>query len=162
MKLTFNAKTGQTYTRPEPVPGLGVIKRKRTLDESERRGTSPKRASVEGGGVQAIATSPSVPTPVEANSESGPPKPVSNFVLQAMFPVLTRSFEQVCGNKTCHRVLPANALGNLCERCREKVKKKQAKAKQRFKLEPKKSNIVVKSGPVGGGSSDAAASLRSS
>ena len=42
-----------------------------------------------------------------------------------------------CGNKTCKRTVPYGAAGSLCERCRERLKKKQAKAKHRFKLEPK-------------------------
>lgn len=42
-----------------------------------------------------------------------------------------------CSNKTCKRILPAGMAGSLCERCRERLKKKQVKAKQRFKLEPK-------------------------
>lgn len=130
MKLTFNAKTGQTYSRPEPIPGLGVIKRKRAVNGGEDQGeTIPKRVSVEGpGGVQSVDTSvPVVEQTVRA--EESPSKP--------------------CGNKACHRTLPATASGNLCEKCKEKVKKKQAKVKQRFKLEPKKNNITIKSGLVG-------------
>ncbi|KAI0674406.1 hypothetical protein C8Q78DRAFT_1014550 [Trametes maxima] len=43
-----------------------------------------------------------------------------------------------CGNaKHCKRLLPPGTTGSLCERCKERLKKKQAKAKHRFKLEPK-------------------------
>ncbi|KAI0635270.1 hypothetical protein C8Q77DRAFT_693713 [Trametes polyzona] len=42
-----------------------------------------------------------------------------------------------CSNKNCRRPLAASAVGALCERCKERLKKKQVKAKHRFKLEPK-------------------------
>ena len=41
--------------------------------------------------------------------------------------------------------------GTLCERCRTRLKKHQAKTKQRFKLEPRKSVLGI----VRGGVSDA-------
>ena len=42
-----------------------------------------------------------------------------------------------CSKKSCKRLLPANTSGSLCDRCKERLKKKQAQAKFRFKLEPK-------------------------
>lgn len=42
-----------------------------------------------------------------------------------------------CSNKNCKRLLSAGCSGSLCDRCKERLKKKQAKAKHRFKLEPK-------------------------
>ncbi|KAI0827030.1 hypothetical protein BC628DRAFT_192741 [Trametes gibbosa] len=42
-----------------------------------------------------------------------------------------------CSNKNCRRVLPAGSAGVLCDRCKERLKKRQARAKHRFKLEPK-------------------------
>ncbi|KAH8097066.1 hypothetical protein BXZ70DRAFT_309537 [Cristinia sonorae] len=67
LKLTFNAKTGQTYSRPEPLPGLGPPKRKRSVvDESGQGETSSKRAGAcnggEGGQTNAVAAiQPPVP-----------------------------------------------------------------------------------------------------
>lgn len=49
--------------------------------------------------------------------------------------------KHICSNKTCHRTLPANmanTVGVLCDKCKERLKKKAIKAKQRFKLEPRK------------------------
>ncbi|CAL1709103.1 unnamed protein product [Somion occarium] len=49
-----------------------------------------------------------------------------------------------CANKTCHRPLPASAnasgTGVLCDKCKERIKKKAVVAKRRFKLEPR--NLV--------------------
>lgn len=45
-------------------------------------------------------------------------------------------------------MLSPGASGSICDKCKEKVKKKQAKVKQRYKLEPKK--VSVKAGQVGG------------
>ena len=47
-------------------------------------------------------------------------------------------FQAVCGNKTCHRPLGPNPAGTLCDRCKDRMKKKAMKVKQRFKLEPKR------------------------
>ncbi|KAF8215766.1 hypothetical protein K438DRAFT_2008051 [Mycena galopus ATCC 62051] len=51
---------------------------------------------------------------------------------------------RLCGGKTCSRVLPNASSGPLCEKCRSKMKRRQAMTKQRFKLEPKKI-VAVKS-----------------
>ncbi|KAH9852523.1 hypothetical protein C2E23DRAFT_825960 [Lenzites betulinus] len=42
-----------------------------------------------------------------------------------------------CSNKNCKRVLPVGVAGSLCDRCKERLKKRQVRAKHRFKLEPK-------------------------
>ncbi|KAJ7755020.1 hypothetical protein DFH07DRAFT_822596 [Mycena maculata] len=52
---------------------------------------------------------------------------------------------RLCGSKTCNRVLTSAASG-LCEKCRMKMKKRQALTKQRFRLEPKK--IAAMTGTV--------------
>ncbi|KAF9220780.1 hypothetical protein BS17DRAFT_882210 [Gyrodon lividus] len=41
----------------------------------------------------------------------------------------------------CQRSLGASISGGICERCRAKLKKRSAKVKQRFKLEPRKAAI---------------------
>ncbi|KAF9458176.1 hypothetical protein BDZ94DRAFT_145692 [Collybia nuda] len=51
-----------------------------------------------------------------------------------------------CGNKTCNRTIPIDTAGAMCEKCRVRFKKRQAKAKRRFKLEPRKSILNVKEG----------------
>jgi hypothetical protein len=47
-------------------------------------------------------------------------------------------------------MIAADTAGALCEKCRSRLKKHQAKAKQRFKLEPRKSL----SGIARGGAND--------
>ncbi|KAG5636912.1 hypothetical protein H0H81_006447 [Sphagnurus paluster] len=49
---------------------------------------------------------------------------------------------RTCVNKTCHRTVPTDVMGTFCERCRARVKKHQAKTRQRFKLEPRKSLLM--------------------
>ncbi|KAJ7103158.1 hypothetical protein B0H15DRAFT_1016974 [Mycena belliarum] len=46
--------------------------------------------------------------------------------------------QRMCASKTCSRALVSGAPGPLCDRCRAKMKKRQAMTKQRFRLEPKK------------------------
>lgn len=53
-------------------------------------------------------------------------------------PTPQASSQRVCGSKTCNRALPSGAGSPLCEKCRTKMKKRQAMTKQRFRLEPKK------------------------
>ncbi|KAG6873344.1 hypothetical protein C0995_000204 [Termitomyces sp. Mi166 len=47
--------------------------------------------------------------------------------------------ERACANKSCHRSIPVGVTGTLCERCRVRMKKHQKKARQRMRLEPRKS-----------------------
>ncbi|OSD08132.1 hypothetical protein PYCCODRAFT_1456033 [Trametes coccinea BRFM310] len=42
-----------------------------------------------------------------------------------------------CTNKNCKRLVPLGHHGSLCSRCKDRVKRKQVKAKFRFKLEPR-------------------------
>ncbi|KAH9896961.1 hypothetical protein C8Q73DRAFT_687934 [Cubamyces lactineus] len=54
------------------------------------------------------------------------------------FPAVPAAVERAqCSKKSCKRLLPVNTSGSLCDRCKERLKKKQAQAKFRFKLEPK-------------------------
>ncbi|KII84619.1 hypothetical protein PLICRDRAFT_57585 [Plicaturopsis crispa FD-325 SS-3] len=48
------------------------------------------------------------------------------------------SHSRQCVGKSCHRAIPDDAVGAMCDRCRARIKKHQAKAKQRFRLEPRK------------------------
>ncbi|CAK5280678.1 unnamed protein product [Mycena citricolor] len=52
--------------------------------------------------------------------------------------------QRICAGKTCHRSLSAAVAGNFCERCRARVKRRQASAKQRLRLEPKKSILSTR------------------
>ncbi|KIM38023.1 hypothetical protein M413DRAFT_249915 [Hebeloma cylindrosporum] len=43
-----------------------------------------------------------------------------------------------CATKTCSRSIPAENHGTICEKCKLRFKKHQAKAKVKYKLEPRK------------------------
>lgn len=53
-------------------------------------------------------------------------------------PTETKAESRTCGSKSCSRTIPSDMLGSVCEKCRNKIKRHQAQAKQKFKLEPKK------------------------
>ncbi|KAF5383235.1 hypothetical protein D9615_004919 [Tricholomella constricta] len=59
---------------------------------------------------------------------------------------------RACAKKTCRRTIAAGASGTLCERCRARMKRHQAKARQRFKLEPRKSVLMAREGSAASGS----------
>jgi len=52
-----------------------------------------------------------------------------------------------CANQSCHRNLAEGCNGTLCERCRTRMKKRQDKAKKKYKLEPRQ--LLVRPGTVG-------------
>ncbi|KAJ7269343.1 hypothetical protein B0H12DRAFT_33564 [Mycena haematopus] len=62
-------------------------------------------------------------------------------------PQPSASSQSFCAGKTCSRALPTGTSSLLCEKCRSKMKRRQATTKQRFKLEPKKI-LAVKSAVV--------------
>ncbi|KAF8872505.1 hypothetical protein BD779DRAFT_334072 [Infundibulicybe gibba] len=51
--------------------------------------------------------------------------------------------QRPCRTKACRRMIPTNISGTICDRCRLRTKKQQAKAKQRYKLEPRKSLMLL-------------------
>ncbi|KJA17422.1 hypothetical protein HYPSUDRAFT_1022244 [Hypholoma sublateritium FD-334 SS-4] len=53
-------------------------------------------------------------------------------------PSATQLIPRTCSARLCQRKLPLDVMGNICEKCKLKFKKHQAKTKQRFKLEPRK------------------------
>ncbi|KAF9525214.1 hypothetical protein CPB83DRAFT_838329 [Crepidotus variabilis] len=53
----------------------------------------------------------------------------------------THSQFRVCNNGSCHRSLPSASASSICEKCKTKFKKKQDRAKLKFKLVPKPSAI---------------------
>ncbi|KAI9063536.1 hypothetical protein FKP32DRAFT_1757971 [Trametes sanguinea] len=78
---------------------------------------------------------PRMSTPSTTDTESA-----STSLIQAATSegLETISSERVpCTNKNCKRLLPLGQQGTLCSRCKDRVKKRQAKAKFRFKLEPR-------------------------
>ncbi|KAK0473753.1 hypothetical protein IW261DRAFT_1503266 [Armillaria novae-zelandiae] len=53
---------------------------------------------------------------------------------------------RACANKSCNRTIPGNIQGTLCEKCKIRIKKHQAKAKQKYKLEPRKAIVATSIG----------------
>ncbi|GLB38951.1 hypothetical protein LshimejAT787_0601130 [Lyophyllum shimeji] len=64
-------------------------------------------------------------------------------------PSLAQPSARPCANKACHRTIPAGAVGTLCEKCRARIKRHQAKTRQRFKLEPRKSMLIGRESSTG-------------
>lgn len=77
---------------------------------------------------------PSVPMDVEVRDEEQ--------LAPAPAPDASSSSQRLCGSKTCSRALTCGAAGPLCDKCRSKMKRRQAMTKQRFKLEPKKITVA--------------------
>ncbi|KAI1798109.1 hypothetical protein LXA43DRAFT_933980 [Ganoderma leucocontextum] len=152
----FIVRTSETYESPATNRTRPLFSLKRPRDEDGGGDMSPnKRAEPETPGTYSQfrlngTPIPTPPPPIPGTGVLNPsdfaPAPTP-FVEENVTPVPTAvvaengvSEKQAqCGNKTCKRILPSpsGTAGSLCERCRERLKKKQAKAKQRFKLEPK-------------------------
>ncbi|GBE89017.1 hypothetical protein SCP_1500190 [Sparassis crispa] len=145
---TFSARTGEPHHRAPHAPSL--LRRKRALDAQNVAAEASKRQVVEAAGNEGVPSSvpivaPSVPnTPAVA---APPPAEISDNLPSVVDPVPPDNNQLVepanaivltCSNKTCHRIVPANNVGTLCARCKERMKKRQIKAKHRFKLEPRK------------------------
>ncbi|GAW04022.1 hypothetical protein LENED_005785 [Lentinula edodes] len=62
--------------------------------------------------------------------------------------------ERICHTKSCRRAIPQDVSGNLCSYCRARFKKHQLRAKQRFKLEPRKVVVGVLPKPNKGSSDE--------
>jgi hypothetical protein len=87
--------------------------------------------------------------PVLAVDAEAPSKPITstvcNLIIVSLYLLISFPFQQrPCANKTCHRSLPVDKANTLCDRCRLRLKKHQAKTKRRFKLEPCKSLLIGK------------------
>ncbi|OBZ78430.1 hypothetical protein A0H81_02394 [Grifola frondosa] len=135
---TFSARTGEPYRRGANTPG--AAKRKRVSDPAGEDGAN-KRLE---GGVVENGSSSVIPPPVIAAEYGTFGAQVDANPVAAAGPEGQGGTSDpaphtnVCSNKTCHRTLPAHTAGAMCERCKERLRKRQIKAKQRFKLEPKK------------------------
>ncbi|KAI0777778.1 hypothetical protein BD413DRAFT_490697 [Trametes elegans] len=132
---TFIVRTGETYGHPNNHDSGGApctdgtkpafsVKRKRDEDNSEP-GSAYSRLRLDGS---------TAPTPDPGMAAGLHFQAVIEHALQAANAPAEQSS---CSNKRCKRLLPHGAAGSLCTRCKERLKKKQAKAKHRFRLEPK-------------------------
>ncbi|EJF63775.1 hypothetical protein DICSQDRAFT_179027 [Dichomitus squalens LYAD-421 SS1] len=109
------ANTSAPPTHRTPFPGEGMMDTS-SLTPPPAYGYAPQPPLA--ASEQAVFTAPSIAQVATAAESQNPEK-------------------AQCSNKTCKRIVPSGSTGSLCERCRERLKKKQAKAKHRFKLEPK-------------------------
>ncbi|RPD65645.1 hypothetical protein L227DRAFT_607121 [Lentinus tigrinus ALCF2SS1-6] len=136
---TFIVRTSETYESPPATTNRPMYALKRRRDEDYYDLVQNKRTVQDGSGYSMFQVSLSNPP---AQSGSATPNP-SPQLAQAQVPPAaavadTDMLNKVqCSHKNCKRVLPSGTTVSLCERCRERLKKKQAKAKHRFKLEPK-------------------------
>ncbi|PIL27604.1 hypothetical protein GSI_10755 [Ganoderma sinense ZZ0214-1] len=150
-ETTFIVRTSETYEAPGTNRTRPSFSLKRPREHDESGDMSPnKRPEPEASGTYSQFRISLNGTPI---STPPPPIPVTGVLNQSDFappvsaveemvlvppPFITENgVSEKCGNKTCKRILPSGTSGSLCERCRERLKKKQVKAKHRFKLEPK-------------------------
>ncbi|KAK0203931.1 hypothetical protein DFS33DRAFT_1335526 [Desarmillaria ectypa] len=84
-----------------------------------------------------LQTAPAAPVIQNLPSNSGP-APTNNEP--------TTPPARACANKSCHRTIPRNVQGTMCEKCKAKIKKHQAKARQKYKLEPRKAIVATSIG----------------
>ncbi|KAJ7651545.1 hypothetical protein DFH06DRAFT_1207340 [Mycena polygramma] len=111
-----------------------------------------RRLSQEVNPEQPQNASPAVPPPAAAapapppQVSAAPDQPVTAMEVdvpdEQRPPAPQAPPQHLCGSKTCSRVLPSGSSSAFCEKCRTKMKRRQALTKQRFKLEPKKIPIV--------------------
>ncbi|KAI0711145.1 hypothetical protein C8T65DRAFT_829463 [Cerioporus squamosus] len=123
-RTTVITRTTGTYETPPNLLNKPTFALKRRRDEDYYDLVQNKRMESDGAGYSMFQVSLST-------------TPVAHVPQPAVSPSTSMSSKVQCGNKSCKRVLPNGGSGSLCERCRERLKKKQAKAKHRYKLEPK-------------------------
>ncbi|KAF8157150.1 hypothetical protein B0H34DRAFT_712459, partial [Crassisporium funariophilum] len=118
------------------------------LDRARRGvGFSGAGSAVEAGGAGAQGEAPALaPAPLTATLVAGGvprAEPIVDSNSAAMQDSEVENSEKPttrqCSNKTCSRSIAAETPGTICDQCRLRFKKHQAKTKQRFKLEPKRS-----------------------
>ncbi|KAI0372050.1 hypothetical protein BV20DRAFT_1016217 [Pilatotrama ljubarskyi] len=150
---TFIVRTGETYQNAQyDAPAK----------EGTGSGSSMKRKRDEGdyesGGAfsQFRVDAPMMPVP----NMAGPSGVYSQYLAESMPPqhgsqnaaVPSVADKTPCSSKHCKRMTASGSSGSLCERCKERLKRKQAKAKHRFKLEPKSLlGRPASTGPPGSG-----------
>ncbi|KAI0072086.1 hypothetical protein K474DRAFT_1668233 [Panus rudis PR-1116 ss-1] len=139
IKLTFSAKTGETLNESLSQ------KRKRSNDQQASsvasgasEGSPGKRQEVVQGGVGSDSgvgmpeiSSAQFAAAVSAIAAAG----VGGTQPSSSSGSTTSPKKFSCANKTCHR--PVHSEGSVCEKCKERLKKKAAQAKQRYHLEPR-------------------------
>ncbi|KAF7797055.1 hypothetical protein EIP86_008247 [Pleurotus ostreatoroseus] len=153
MMSTFSARVTSSGPSREPSQAQSAstyaqhaAQRKRKQPAEQDEANAEKRAQVAppAGDEGAIAPDPVPaapnpnPTPDPGRVGQAQMQPVEQG-LGSEVQVVAQSEQRVqCSNKSCHRTLSASSTSTLCDRCRERMKKKAMKVKQRYKLEPRK------------------------
>lgn len=155
LKYTFSVRTGEQWGTP--VHGASEARRKRRQAVQSQESSPPsKRAEVDNAVNGESSTQPAAASasnegtsddPAEEPPQTKTPddssdRPVGTFSSQPIH-LSDLLCSQHCSNKACHRLLAPNLSGTLCDRCKERLKKRAMKVKQRFRLEPRK---LAKSG----------------
>ncbi|RDX54642.1 hypothetical protein OH76DRAFT_1398025 [Lentinus brumalis] len=138
-RTTFIVRTSETYETPPNLQNKPTFALKRRRDEDYYDLVQNKRTEPDGCGYSMFKVSLST-TPTQSESVAPTPSPhiaQAHVPQPAVIAETSTSSKVQCGNKNCKRTVANVGSGSLCERCRERLKKKQAKAKHRFKLEPK-------------------------
>ncbi|PCH44922.1 hypothetical protein WOLCODRAFT_165497 [Wolfiporia cocos MD-104 SS10] len=126
----FSAKTGEPHHRAQSQPSQ--LRRKRQWEEAAKSDTNKRPVTSQ---VDTAADT----SRVEANNSNGSSEPSVTPPVVNQEPTVQSAQEvRACSSTTCHRTLPSGTAGTLCARCKERLKKKQSKAKQRFRLEPRR------------------------
>ncbi|PBK94825.1 hypothetical protein ARMGADRAFT_1011701 [Armillaria gallica] len=106
-----------------------------TLTNRFMKEPATKEVSMDSLEIQTVPTAP-----VVENLPSNPrPAPADNEPT-------TLPARACANNKSCNRTIPGNVQGTLCEKCKIRIKKHQAKAKQKYKLEPRKAIVATSIG----------------
>ncbi|KAF9029147.1 hypothetical protein BDZ89DRAFT_1065672 [Hymenopellis radicata] len=148
------------YYKPDVSPSLLSEKRPRRrrgenptgeLEQVNYMGVGPVESSqsqfsptTDVPAAHVVVSPPTSVSPSQQSATNEPPQPAVDQSDPPPQPD-SQAKPRPCGNKACRRVIPVDVLGNICEKCRLRMKKHQANAKQRFKLEPKKA-ILPRSG----------------
>ncbi|KAH9926696.1 uncharacterized protein B0H18DRAFT_1005159 [Fomitopsis serialis] len=130
---TFSAKTGEPHNRASSIPS--ALRRKRPL-EGEGMFFAGKQPAPSTSSSVDQPTSPPVRSPAVPPADGEVAADVSNK--SSGLHDIDAAVQAMCSNQKCHRPLSANHNGSLCIRCKERLRKRSEKAKQRFKLEPRK------------------------
>ncbi|KAJ7024383.1 hypothetical protein C8F04DRAFT_1131746 [Mycena alexandri] len=149
---------GYTYyrfkngTRNPPAPESKQPSKRRRLSEEPAAAapaSAPPIASVAAPVMDALLPPANAPVPTPpadppAAAVAPQPAPMDAEAPNKEQPPPPSTYHRLCGMNKCNRELPSGTTGSMCDKCRTKIKRRQATTKQRFRLEPKKI-IVAKS-----------------
>ncbi|OCH87358.1 hypothetical protein OBBRIDRAFT_796287 [Obba rivulosa] len=139
---TFSARTGEDCTAPPRAP-----RRRAVVNFNRHSGPNKRlREDIDAGASVSPPPMASLMAPSAASSDDALQHGTSLAGPEGMDSVNASQLDDssggnasssTCTNPSCHRTVTPQTVGSLCARCKERLRKKQAKAKQRFRLEPR-------------------------